>query len=405
MDASTIRSYHALYLARAHIARSNNLFEALVGCMRICVDELSATLAVLWVAGAEGDDLRPLYWLAPYDLTSCACQRDSTDVGRAYVSEQSTRTLSPLEAGAATVFSAYPAVKVSSSFCAPCSGKDGTICVMQLLTEQGQPPLADEECDMVEIMAMIASMGHGRDERPWQVRVPAGVLMSARDVTREFESGESVVQVLRGIDLDVYEGEFLVLLGESGCGKSTLLNIMGGMDFPNSGSFRFDGEEHLGASEHELAVYRREQVGFIFQNYNLMPNLRARQNLNLIGELSKNPMPTEEALALVGLGDRINSKPSQLSGGQQQRVSIARAIVKRPRVIFADEPTAALDYETSVGVLDVIDRIAQEGTTVVMVTHNEQICRMADRVVRLRLGRVYEVAINRKRAKAQDLVW
>lgn len=400
-----MRSYHALHEARTRIAHADSLFAALEDCTRVCTDELSATLAVLWVAGQTDEDLHPLYWIAPYDLTSCACPREGSDVGQAYAHERSVRSLDASSLVSTPLFSTYPHIVAGSSFCVPCAGADGVVCVLQLLTEWGAEPLTPEECDMVEIMAMIASMNLGADEKPWHVRTPDKVLMSARNITREFASGEGAIQVLRGVDLDVYEGEFLVLLGESGCGKTTLLNIMGGMDFPNSGSFCFDGEEHLGASEHELAVYRRHQVGFVFQNYNLMPNLRARQNLNLIGELAKDPMPTDEALALVGLAERMDSRPSQLSGGQQQRVSIARALVKRPRVIFADEPTAALDYETSVGILDVIDQIAQSGTTVVMVTHNEEICKMADRVVRFRLGRMYEVVVNRQRAKAHELVW
>ena len=229
--------------------------------------------------------------------------------------------------------------------------------------------------------------------------------MELRDITREFQNGETVTKVLKGVNLDVYEGEFLALLGESGCGKSTLLNIVGGMDSATSGTFTYLGRDLSGASQAELTEFRRANIGFIFQSYNLMPNLTAVQNLDLIGELVDEPMDADEALEIVKLSDRKKSYPSQLSGGQQQRVSIARALVKNPKVILADEPTAALDYATSIEVLQALEEVVRGGTTMVMVTHNEEITRMADRVVRMRDGRMHEVTVNRHPAHATDLVW
>ena len=214
-----------------------------------------------------------------------------------------------------------------------------------------------------------------------------------------------MTKVLKGVNLDIYKGEFLTLLGESGCGKSTLLNIIGGMDQATSGSFHYLGQDFSKATQDQLTDFRRDNIGFIFQGYNLMPNLNAVQNLDLIGELVENPMDSEEALELVGLSQRKNNYPSQLSGGQQQRVSIARALVKRPKLILADEPTAALDYTTSIEVLSVMERIVESGATMVMVTHNEEITRMADRVVHMRDGKIFEVTVNRHRAHAEDLVW
>jgi len=237
---------------------------------------------------------------------------------------------------------------------------------------------------------------------PW---TPGPTIMRVRDVTREFQNGDVVTKVLKGVNLDVFEGEFLVLLGESGCGKSTLLNILGGMDHPTSGSFEVFGEEYAKATQAQLTDYRRDNIGFIFQSYNLMPNLNAKQNLELIATLVDNPMSADEALKVVNLAERSSNYPSQMSGGQQQRVSIARALMKRPRIIMADEPTAALDYTTSIEVLQVMERIVAEGTTMIMVTHNEEICRMADRVVRMRNGQVHEVSVNRRKAHATDLVW
>ncbi|MDO4532128.1 MAG: ABC transporter ATP-binding protein [Coriobacteriia bacterium] len=229
--------------------------------------------------------------------------------------------------------------------------------------------------------------------------------MELRDITREFQNGDIVTKVLKGVNLDVYEGEFLVLLGESGCGKSTLLNIIGGMDQATSGTFEYLGKDLSNATQEELTDFRRDNIGFIFQSYNLMPNLTAVQNLKLIAELVAEPMDVDKALEVVGLSERKNNYPSQMSGGQQQRVSIARALVKNPKIILADEPTAALDYTTSIEVLQVMEEVVKSGTTMVMVTHNEEITRMADRVVRMRNGKMHEVTINRHPAHATDLVW
>ncbi|MCI6812673.1 MAG: ABC transporter ATP-binding protein [Lachnospiraceae bacterium] len=231
------------------------------------------------------------------------------------------------------------------------------------------------------------------------------IIISLREVTKTYGQGETQVQVLRGVNLDIREGEFLVILGESGCGKSTLLNIIGGMDQLTSGTFTFDGKDYSHADENTLTMFRRKSVGFIFQAYNLMPTLTAKENLEFIGELCENSMDAEKALARVGLSERKENYPAQMSGGQQQRVSIARALIKCPRIILADEPTAALDYETSIEVLSVLEEVIHGGTTVLMVTHNEEIAKMADRVIRMKGGVVAEVMLNAHPAVAKELVW
>lgn len=231
------------------------------------------------------------------------------------------------------------------------------------------------------------------------------VIITLRGVTKEFKNGDTVTRVLRGVDLNVYEGELLVILDESGCGKSTLLNIIGGMDQLSEGEFRFRGEDYSRASEKVLTEYRRDYIGFIFQSYNLMPNLTALQNLRFIAELKKDADDPARVLDWVGLDKRRNNYPSQMSGGQQQRVSIARALVKRPRLILADEPTAALDYATGIEVLSIIEQVAAAGTSILMVTHNEEITKMANRVIRMRGGVIDEVIVNRHPVKANELVW
>lgn len=230
-------------------------------------------------------------------------------------------------------------------------------------------------------------------------------LVQVRGLKKAYRSGEIETPVLRGVDFDVYEGEFLCITGASGSGKTTILNIIGGMDTADAGSVRFQGRELFRADKKTLTRYRRSSVGFIFQSYNLMPNLTARQNLELIAELIDDPMDCMQALAAVGLEGKENSYPSQLSGGQQQRVSIARALVKRPKLILADEPTAALDHATGVEVLSALENVVASGTTLVMVTHNEQITRMANRVLHIRSGTVYDTLVNADTAAAAELIW
>jgi putative ABC transport system ATP-binding protein len=214
-------------------------------------------------------------------------------------------------------------------------------------------------------------------------------IFRARALTKVYRMGESEVHALRGVDLEIRAGEFIVLLGPSGSGKSTLLNILGGLDTPTTGDVRFLEHQLTGAGEAELTRYRREHVGFVFQFYNLIPSLTARENVALVTDIAVDPMSPAEALAWVGLGERLDHFPSQLSGGEQQRVAIARAIAKRPQVLLCDEPTGALDYETGKLVLEVIAKInAELGTTAMVITHNAAISGMADRVLRLGNGRI-----------------
>ncbi len=231
-------------------------------------------------------------------------------------------------------------------------------------------------------------------------------LVSLRGITRSFKSGDDRLEALKNINLDIYEKEFVVILGESGCGKTTILNIIGGMDHMTSGQLFMGDKDFSSPSEAELTDYRRNFLGFVFQDYHLMPNLTAKENVEFIAELSKDSMSADDAINLVGLSDRSGNYPSQMSGGQQQRVSIARAICKKPRLILADEPTAALDFATSIEVLSVFENIVREqGTTVVMVTHNNEIAKMANRIVKVKDGQIERIITNQKPLSASDLSW
>jgi len=231
-------------------------------------------------------------------------------------------------------------------------------------------------------------------------------VFEARGLTKVYHVGEVEICALRDVDLDLYAGEFVVFLGPSGSGKSTLLNILGGLDSPTAGTVRFLEHDLTDDDEDALTRFRREHVGFVFQFYNLIPSLTALENVALVTDIAERPLDPGEALAMVGLSDRVDHFPSQLSGGEQQRIAIARAVAKRPDVLLCDEPTGALDYETGLRVLEVLADVNQRlGTTVAVITHNAAIAAMADRVIRMRSGRITEVQSNARRARPSELQW
>jgi putative ABC transport system ATP-binding protein len=228
----------------------------------------------------------------------------------------------------------------------------------------------------------------------------------ARGLTKTYHMGEVDVQALRGIDLTLYRGELVVLLGPSGSGKSTLLNILGGLDAPSGGEVFYLDHKLTGATEADLTRFRREHVGFVFQFYNLIPSLTARENVAAVTEISAAPMRPEDALGMVGLGSRLDHFPAQLSGGEQQRVAIARAVAKNPAVLLCDEPTGALDSATGVVVLEVLEKVNRElGTLTVLITHNAGIADMADRMIRLSDGRIADIRANTSKKQASELNW
>jgi len=231
-------------------------------------------------------------------------------------------------------------------------------------------------------------------------------LFKVRRACRSYGEGDTLVQALVDVDLEIARGELAVLLGPSGSGKSTLLNILGGLDRPTAGDVEFEGASLKALSDHALTRYRRKHVGFIFQFYNLIPSLTARENVELVAEITEAPLDAAEALSLVGLKDRLDHFPSQLSGGEQQRVAVARAIAKRPAVLLCDEPTGALDVKTGVRVLEALQEVNERyGSTTLIVTHNADVARMGQRVIRFSDGRVRSVETNTERVPPSQLVW
>ena len=233
-----------------------------------------------------------------------------------------------------------------------------------------------------------------------------GVVLAAHDVTKTYRMGDVDVHALRGVSVGLRQGELMVLLGPSGSGKSTLLNIMGGLDVPTEGRVVYMGRNIAAAGDRELTQFRRDHVGFVFQFYNLIPSLTARENVALVTEIAEKPLDARDALELVGLAERLDHFPSQLSGGEQQRVAIARAVAKQPDILLCDEPTGALDFMTGIKVLEVIEQVNRTlGTTTAVITHHAPIASMADRIVSLSDGRVHREHTNETKIAPKDLTW
>lgn len=232
------------------------------------------------------------------------------------------------------------------------------------------------------------------------------VVLKAENISKLYKMGEVTVKALENVSFEVKRGEFIVILGPSGSGKSTLLNIVGGMDTPTSGEVYFNGEMITGISDKDLTMYRRNEIGFVFQFYNLMATLTAKENVELAAEICRDPIDIEEVLEAVGLGSRKDNFPSQMSGGEQQRVAIARAVAKNPQILLCDEPTGALDFETGISILRVLKEMNEKyNKTVVVITHNASIAQMADKVIKMRSGKITEVIINDDPIPAERIDW
>ena len=385
----------------------DNLDDALSGSLEIIVGTLNSEAGAIWLLDPKTDRLSPMFHIGPADISNITVENGLgiegvvTKTGKSVIVEDAVAD--PRFDG--TVFDDNGLV-TKTMICVPLNNLHDVIGCVQIVNKKDGTLYDSEELKLCERMASLAAITIDEKGLTVDLGEKKEVLATLKNVTKEFPSGEGVSRVLKGINLDIYENEFVVVLGESGCGKSTMMNIVGGMDFLTDGELTVEGRDFSHPSDAELTAFRREYIGFIFQAYNLMPNLTALENVQFIAELVKDPMPAEEAIAKVKLTERSNNYPGQMSGGQQQRVSIARAIVKRPKLILADEPTAALDYTTSIEVLQVIEDIVRnQGATVMMVTHNGEIAKMADRVVKVRSGRIASIKKNLHPVHAEELVW
>ena len=384
-----------------------NLEEALSGSLEIIVKELESEAGAIWLLDKKTDRLAPVFHIGPTDISNISVENGIgieglvTKTGKSMLVEDAATD----QRFDGCVFDDNGLI-TKSMICVPLNNMHDIIGCYLIVNKKNGSLYDKEELELCEHVAALAAMTI--DEKGFYVELEEKkeVLISLRNVTKQYQSGENANLVLKGINLDIYKNEFVVVLGESGCGKSTMMNIIGGMDFLTTGELLIEGKNFSRPTDDELTKFRREYVGFIFQAYNLMPNLTALENVQYIAELVEDHMSSEEAIAKVGLSERANNYPGQMSGGQQQRVSIARALVKKPKLILADEPTAALDYTTSIEVLDVIENIIKtKGTTVMMVTHNAEIAKMADRVIKVRNGKIASIKKNLHPLHATELVW
>ena len=385
----------------------DNIEDALSASLESIVNALGCEAGALWFLDKKTDKISPLFNMGPTDISNIIIENGQglegkvTKTGESIIIEDMAKD-SRFDA---TVFDDN-GLTVKSAICVPLNNLHDIIGCVEIVNKKDGNSFDKEELQLCERMAYLAAITI--DEKGLNVDLGENkeVIVELRNVTKDFPSGDGTARILKGINLELYKNEFVVVLGESGCGKTTMMNIIGGMDFLTSGSLIVEGKDFSNCSDSELTNYRRKTVGYIFQSYNLMPNLSALENVEFIAELVDNPMKAEDAIEKVRLLGQANNYPGQLSGGQQQRVSIARAIVKNPKLILADEPTAALDYTTSIEVLSVIgDIVKKEGSTVMMVTHNPEIAKMADRVVKMRGGKIVSIKKNMHPLSAEELVW
>ena len=385
----------------------DSLEDALSGSLETIVRTLNSEAGAIWFLDPKTDRLSPLFHIGPADISNITVENGLglegivTKTGKSVIVEDAAND--PRFDG--TVFDDN-GLTTKTMICVPLNNLHDIIGCVQVVNKKDGTLYDAEELQLCERMASLAAITIDEKGLLVDLGEKKEVLAVLRDVTKEFQTGDTVLQVLKGINLEIYKNEFVVVLGESGCGKSTMMNIIGGMDFLTDGTLTIEGVDFSHPSDDALTRFRRNTVGFIFQAYNLMPNLTALENVQFIAELVADPMDAEEAIEKVGLTSRANNYPGQMSGGQQQRVSIARAIVKKPKLILADEPTAALDYSTSIEVLSVIEGIVRnQGATVMMVTHNPEIAKMADRVVKVRNGKIASIKKNMHPVHAEELVW
>ena len=384
-----------------------SLDDALSGSLEIIVNTLNSEAGAIWLLDPKTDRLSPLFHIGPADVSNITVENG---LGIEGIVTKTGKSVMVTDAASdarfdGTVFDDNGLV-TRTMICVPLNNLHDVIGCVQIVNKKDGSLYDEEELQLCERMAALAAITIDEKGLIVDLGEQKEILATLKNVTKEFPSGDGVLKVLKGINLDIYKNEFVVVLGESGCGKSTMMNIVGGMDFLTDGTLTIEGKDFSHPTDAELTKYRREYIGFIFQAYNLMPNLTALENVQFIAELVKDPMDAAEAIDKVGLSARANNYPGQMSGGQQQRVSIARAIVKKPKLILADEPTAALDYTTSIEVLSVIEDIVKnQGATVMMVTHNVEIAKMADRVVKVRGGRIASIKKNLHPVHAQELVW
>ena len=401
------RFSQAIWQITQELRDAASLDNSLSASLDIIIKTLNSEAGSIWLLDKGSNRLYPVYNHGPVDISGITIENGQGIAGSVVQSGQSALSSRSSEDSQFSPSVDEMTGSVTKSIvCVPLKNTYETIGCIEIINKLDGSLYDDDDLNLCETVASLSAVAIEEKGLIFQPGADKEVIISLRNVTKDYPSGDGVSHVLRGINLDIYKNEFVVVLGESGCGKSTMVNIIAGMDFLTDGQLTIDGKDFSHPSDKELTRFRRNYLGFVFQSYNLMPNLTAQENVQFIADIAPNPMSAAEAIAKVGLTDRAGNYPSALSGGQQQRVAIARAVVKRPQIIFADEPTAALDYQTSVEVLSVFEEIKKQvGTTIMMITHNPEIAKMADRVVRLRDGKVASIKVNQHPLSAKELSW
>ena len=406
MDQNELERFKVIGKIQSTISNAKNFKDAITSCLKIVVENKMADYIIIWKTDLlDNPILHPKYWICPIDLSSCSYHSGEGIVGRAFLSHKPETIFNFKKENEIDLFDDFSSLDIGSVTCVPLILEDRCFGCVEFIRLAENGHFSQDDIDTFELLTLMSQSEIETSGLPENPTTKKNVLLSVKNIHKSFKNGENIINVLKGVNFNICEGEFVCLLGESGCGKSTMLNIVGGLLDFDKGSINFAGNDLTNLSKKKLTYYRRNNIGFIFQSYNLMPNLSAKQNIDLISDLVDNPVDSKELLELVGLADKSDSYPSQLSGGEQQRVAIARALVKKPKLILGDEPTAALDYETSIEVLSLLENITKKGTAMMIVTHNEEITKMADKVIRFKNGKVFEVEINSHPLKASDLVW
>lgn len=397
----------AIWQITERLRDSDDLAAALEGCLEIITKAMNCEAGSVWLMSNKTERLSVVSYVGSVDISGISVEKNQGIVGAVTQSGESVIVVDASNDERFTkVVDEETGFVTKSMICVPLKNEYETIGCIELINKCSGASYTLEDLSLLEQMASLAAVAIEEKGFTFDLEEGKRVIISLRGVTKSYLSGGEETTVLKGIDLDIYENEFIVVLGESGCGKSTMMNIIGGMDSLTEGTLTVEGKDFSHPTSAELTNFRRNYVGFVFQSYNLMPNLTARENVQFIAEISPNPGDVDDALEKVGLTKRAGNYPAQMSGGQQQRVSIARALAKNPKVIFADEPTAALDYRTSIEVLQVIEEIIKtQDTTVMMITHNPEIAKMADRVIRLSDGRISSIRRNLHPVSAKELSW
>lgn len=389
--------------------KEEDLQNAIISAMRFVIDIIKAEAATIWLKNKEEHLLFPLFSIggAAGDIKKMSLKEGEGIAG--HVTETGVESIvldCRKDSRFDKAFDQKTGFVTKSMMCVPLKNQKETIGCIQVLNKSEDELYTNEDASMLRTLASIAALAISERYLSLEYSSLKKEILTAKHIGKSYQIGTETVAILKDINLTIYQNELLVILGPSGCGKTTLLNILGCMDKADTGELIFHNEDLCKLNDKKITLFRRNSIGFVFQFYNLMPNLTAKENIEYAAGLRKTERKSEEVLKLVELTDRKDNFPSQLSGGQQQRISIARAVVKEPEIIFADEPTGALDFNTGRTVLEVFEKIVrQEHGTVVIVTHNAEIAKMADRVIHISRGRIADIVVNSRVTPACELSW